>query len=106
MIGDILNEQYNTFSNWVTQTPVPKIIDSVTYDTYESENPFRIDFFGNKPFENKFIKKTVNIAQNTGAEIYSAYTNPFYLTHKIVNIPTYYKNAVNAYKNIQTKGEA
>ncbi len=97
MINNILLQQYNSATKWVNQTPVPKIIDTFTYDTYESSNPFRIDYFDKKPSDNKYVYATVHAVKNVGTEIFSAYTNPFYLTHKIVNIPTNYQKVVQAY---------
>ena len=45
--------------------------------------------------DNKHLKTTANVAQNVGAEIISAYINPYYLSHKIINIPS---NIVELYK--------
>ena len=37
-----------------------------------------------------------------GAEIFSAFTNPYYLTHKVVQLPTMYQNVVDVYKKYST----
>lgn len=86
---------YNSATVWVAQTPTPKIIDTFTYDVYESENPFKIDFFGDGKINNNYMLKTLTATQNISAEVYSAYTNPFYMTHKIINLPS---QAVEIYK--------
>ena len=39
-----VNNPINALYNWVDSTPMPQIIDTVTYDVYESNNPFRTSF--------------------------------------------------------------
>ncbi|MBD5401468.1 hypothetical protein HDR58_01520 [bacterium] len=90
-------QNMNIFTNWVDSTPVPQIIDTVTYDLYESNNPFRYDYQNSK-IENKPLRYTVNATKAVGAEVFSAFTNPYYLIHKVVNIPTACNDIVEAYK--------
>lgn len=85
-------------SNWVDSTPVPQVIDTVTYDLYESNNPFRYRF-SKEQISNKPLRVAANATTSVGAEVFSVFTNPYYITHKIVNIPTAYNSVVNAYKN-------
>ena len=80
---------------------IPDIIDMYTYDDYESSNPLRIRFMKDK-LENSFMKKAMNTTQNIGAEVISAYTNPYYIPHKIINLPNDYKNVVETYKKYST----
>ena len=85
-------------SNWVDSTPVPQVIDTVTYDLYESNNPFRYRF-SKEQISNKPLRVAANATTSVGAEVFSVFTNAYYITHKIVNIPTAYNSVVNAYKN-------
>ena len=55
----------------------------------------RLNFSHLDNIDNKHLKTTANVAQNVGAEIISAYINPYYLSHKIINIPS---NIVELYK--------
>ena len=85
-------------SNWVDSTPASQVIDTVTYDLYESSNPFRHKF-SKEQIKNKPLRVAANTTTSVGAEVFSVLTNPYYITHKIVNIPIAYNNVVNAYKN-------
>ena len=85
-------------SNWVDSTPVPQVIDTFTYDLYESSNPFRYKF-SRTQINNKPLRVAANTTTAVGAEVFSVLTNPYYITHKIVNIPTAYHTVVGAYKN-------
>ena len=85
----------NTLINWVNSKPIPDVIDTFTYDISESDNPFR---------QNYTKQELSPVAKNTklvGAEVFSAFTNPYYLTHKIIHIPTYYQTAVSEYNKLQ-----
>lgn len=95
-----VNNPINALYNWVDSTPMPQIIDTVTYDLYESNNPFRTSF-SKEDISNKPLRIAANTTTTIGAEAFSMFTNPYYLTHKIVNIPTYYKNVVNSYQKSQ-----
>ncbi len=88
----------NSLKNWADTKTIPQIIDAVTYDQYESDNPLRIKFSEKENIHNEKLRQTVDFAQDVGAEIVSAYINPFYLTHKVINIPTNYQNVVDTYK--------
>lgn len=77
---------------------IPKTIEEVTYDAYEDNNPFR-NTFNDIDIKDENLKTTVDTAKSVGSEVFSAFTNPFYLTHKITQIPTYYKTVVDTYKN-------
>ena len=96
-----VNNPINALYNWVDSTPMPQIIDTVTYDVYESNNPFRTSFNKND-ISNTPLRIAANTTAAVGAEAFSIFTNPYYLTHKLVNIPTYYKNVVNTYKKNQS----
>ena len=95
-----VNNPINSLTNWVDSTPMPQIIDTITYDLYESNNPFRTSF-SKEDISNKPLRIAANTTTTIGAEAFSMFTNPYYLTHKIVNIPTYYKNVVNSYQKNQ-----
>ena len=82
--------------NWVDSKPIPQLIDSVTYDLYEDNNPFRTHFSRNE-ISNKNVRLAVNTAASIGAETFSLFANPYYLSHKITQIPVYYQNAVDLY---------
>lgn len=89
--------QMSIISNWVDSTPVPQMIDNITYDLYESNNPFRKKF-NEEEITNKNLRIAANTSTAIGAEVFSVFANPFYLGHKIINIPVYYKNVVNSYQ--------
>lgn len=101
-INTTFSQNISLFSNWVDSTPVPQVIDTVTYDLYESNNPFRWDY-NDKKIKNNILRNTLNATTTVGAEFYSVFTNPYYLTHKVVNIPTNYKNVVNLYQKYSVK---
>ena len=84
----VISQNMSLFSNWVDSTPVPKMVDTVTYDLYESDNPFR------HKFSNKQIKmirlgilriQLLRLVQ----KLFQLFANPYYLTHKIINLPAY-----------------
>lgn len=100
-INSAINQNLSILSNWVDSTPVPQVIDTMTYDIYESSNPFRQKF--SKSIDNKVLKYTVATTTGVGAEIFSAFTNPYYLTHKVVQLPTMYQNVVDVYKKYSTQ---
>lgn len=92
------SQNITLLSAWVDSTPVNDVIDTVTYDLYESGNPFRYKF-SRTQIPNKILRTTANTTTAVSAEFFSAFTNPYYLTHKVVSIPVAYQNVVNAYKN-------
>lgn len=85
-------------SSWADSKPVPDLIDSLTYDLYESSNPFNRTFSKDE-ISNKGIRYTLNTTAKVGAEAFSAFANPYYLSHKITHIPVYYQTVVDKYKN-------
>ncbi len=88
----------NLLPNLIESNNIKDAIDEVTYDQYETSNPLRINFYDYKNVNNKALQTTLKTTQNIGAEVLSAYTNPFYLFHKAINIPTDYRKAVDSYK--------
>ncbi|MBQ8458530.1 hypothetical protein IJ541_00345 [bacterium] len=82
--------------NWADSKPVPQLIDSVTYDLYEDNNPFRKQF-SKSEINNKELRLAVNTAASLGAETFSLFANPYYLSHKVTQIPVYYQSAVDLY---------
>jgi len=97
LINTTFSQNISIFSNWVDSTPVPQVIDTITYDLYESNNPFRLEY-NDERIKNNMLRHTVNTTTSVAGEVYSMFTNPYYLTHKIVHIPSGCKNAVNVYK--------
>ncbi len=97
------SQNLSLFSNWVDSTPVHQVIDTVTYDVYESNNPFRYKFSDDK-IKNDLLRKTANATTTVGAEVFSAFMNPYYLTHKIVKLPSMYQGVVNTYKKYSISG--
>jgi hypothetical protein len=93
----IQNNFSNAFNNWVNSRQIPDIIDEFTYDQYEN-NPFR-KTFNEDEIKTKELRIGANTMMAINAEVFSAFTNPYYLGHKFIHIPTYYKNAVNLYKS-------
>lgn len=85
-------------SSWADSKPVPDLIDSFTYDLYESNNPFNITFSKDE-INNKSLRYAINTTTKVSAEVFSAFANPYYLTHKITRIPVYYQTVVDKYKN-------
>lgn len=96
----VISQNISLFSNWVDSTSVPKMVDTVTYDLYESDNPFR-HRFNDKQIKNDALRHSVNATAAVGAEAYSMFANPYYLTHKIINLPMYipasYKKVAEMY---------
>ncbi len=84
-------------TNWVDSTPVPQVIDTVTYDLYESNNPFRRTF-AKKDINNRALRMAANTTAGVSAEVFSVFTNPYYLSHKVTHVPVAYKNVVDVYK--------
>jgi hypothetical protein len=95
----IYKQNLTNIQNWIDSTPVPQAIDNVTYDLYESNNPFRKHFDENQ-IHNQTLRVSANTATALSAEFFSAFANPYYLSHKITTIPTYYKNIINTYEKI------
>jgi hypothetical protein len=93
----IYQQNMNALTNWVDTTPTNKIIDTMTYDLYESNNPFRKTFDKNE-INNKGLRIAANTTTAVGAEFFSALTNPYYLSHKITQIPVWYDSIVDVYK--------
>ena len=97
----ILKQNFPALNNWIDTTSVPSAIDSVTYDLYESNNPFRKKF-NDEEIKNKGLRVAVNTGTAVSAELFSAFTNPYYLTHKVIHVPLLYYQAVDTYKNFST----
>lgn len=91
-----LQQNISALSGWVDSTPVNQVIDTVTYDLYESNNPFRRTF-DKTDINHRGLRIAANTSTAIGAEVFSAFTNPYYLSHKVIQIPTLYNSAVNAY---------
>lgn len=91
-----IQQNISSLSGWVDSTPMNQVIDTVTYDLYESNNPFRRTF-DKTDINNKGLRIAANTSARVGAEMFSAFTNPYYITHKVTQIPTLYNSAVNAY---------
>ena len=89
--------------NWVDNTPVNEMIDTVTYDVYESNNPFRKKRFNKEQINNTGLRVAANTTTAVGAEVFSVFANPFYLSHKVTQVPMFYHNAVDAYKKVQNR---
>ena len=92
------NNLSTLISNWADSKPAPDLIDSLTYDLYESSNPFNRTFSQDE-INNKGLRYTLNATTKVSAEAFSAFANPYYLSHKITHIPVYYQTVVNKYKN-------
>ena len=98
----IHNHIISSLNNWVDSTPPTQMVDYLTYDQYEVNNPLRLNFYDSKSINNTYLRTTADVAKNVSAEVLSAYINPFYLTHKIINAPvTAYQAVVNAYSKTQ-----
>lgn len=95
---NILNK--SIFSNWVDTVQIPQIISNLTYDYYETNNPFRykIEEEQQQIEDKDALKQVANVSTLVGAELFSVFTNPYYLTHKIVQIPSMYRSVVDVYK--------
>ncbi len=100
----VFKQNVSILSNWVDSTPVNQIIDSVTYDLYESNNPFRKKF-DKIDISNKGLRVAANTTTAIGAEVFSAFANPYYLTHKVTQIPVWYGSVVDAYKKVTGAGK-
>lgn len=90
-------QNLSVLSNWVDSTPVSQMIDTMTYDLYESSNPFR-KTFTQEEISNKGLRLAANTTTTVSAEVFSAFANPYYLTHKVTQIPAAYKGVVDVYK--------
>lgn len=97
-----IRQNLGILSNWADSTTVPEAIDSVTYDLYESSNPFRKKFTQDE-IHNKSARIAANAGTAVGAEVFSVFTNPFYITHKIGQIPAFCNQVVSAYKHNSRK---
>ncbi len=97
LINTALIQNISSLSNWVDSTPAPQVIDTVTYDLYETSNPFRRTF-DKRDINNKGLRVAANATTTVSAEVFSAFANPYYITHKIAQIPTAYKTVVDTYK--------
>lgn len=95
----VFKQNMSVLSNWVDSTPMNEVIDTVTYDLYESSNPLR-GSFGKNDINNKGLRVAANATTAVGAEFFSAFTNPYYLMHKVVQVPVLYSNVVDTYKKI------
>lgn len=96
LIQSTINNNFSKLSIWVEETPILDMIDTVTYDLYEGDNPFRQ--VEDENIDNKYLKTAVNVTSTVGAEFYSIFTNPYYLTHKIVSLPAMYEHVTDIYK--------
>ena len=97
-INTSFRQNISLFTNWIDSTPIPDVIDTVTYDLYEDSNPFRNNKFTKEQIPNTQLRHTVNTTTKIGAEMFSIFTNPYYLTHKIIHLPAMYNHVVGAYK--------
>ena len=82
-MSGISNYMTNTMQSIQTPKDVVNTVDNLTYYQQESSNPLRLKYDTIDSFENKKIKKTATVAQGVGAEVFSLYSNPFYLLHKL-----------------------
>lgn len=102
LINTAIIQNLSNLSNWVDSTPTPQVIDTVTYDLYETSNPFRRTF-DKGDISNKGLRIAVNTTTSVGAEVFSAFANPYYITHKIIQVPMAYKAVVDTYKKYTQK---
>lgn len=97
----ITNVQVNNIPsivrNWADTVNVPNAIDSVTYDLYETNNPFRKKYTKDE-ISGREARFLANTGTTIGAEVFSAFANPYYLTHKITGIPAMYHSVAEAYR--------
>jgi len=93
----ITGQIVQNFTNWIDAVSTPQIIDTVTYNVYDENNPFRVKF-SSEDIHNKTFRMGANAAAAMGAETFSFFTNPYYLTHKIINAPQVYQSTIDAYK--------
>lgn len=89
--------------NWVDTVQVPQIINNLTYNYYESNNPFRLKIEDDQQNEKNNNNQFINATTIAGAELFSVFTNPYYITHKIVQIPSFYRGVVDAYKKYSSQ---
>lgn len=101
IIRAALAQKQNILPYIVESDNLPDMIDEVTYKQYESSNPLRINFLENQKID-PTLKKTLTITQNLGAEVLSAYTNPFYWMHKAVQIPANSQAVIEFYKKYRS----
>ncbi len=94
----VFKQNMINLSNWIDSTPASDVIDAITYDLYESNNPLRYKFSSSQ-ISNKSLRVAANATTSVGAEVYSVFTNPYYITHKLVKIPAAYNSVVEMYKN-------
>lgn len=99
----VFKQGMSSISNWMDTTPVPQVIDTVTYDLYESNNPLRHKF-DKDDINNKGLRIAANATTALSAEFFSAFTNPYYLSHKVTQVPVLYKNVVDTYKKVASTG--
>ena len=95
LLNDIKQYSQDIYAN---PKGLPQKIDSATYGTYEADNPFRNT--EDIKLTDGNLQKVANTTKAVGSEVFSALTNPFYLTHKIFQMPTYYKTATEAYEKV------
>ena len=99
---NILNKSF--LSNWTDSVQIPQIINNLTYNYYESNNPFRLKVEDDQQSENE-NNQISTFTTIVGAELFSVFTNPYYLTHKIVQIPSLYRSVVDVYKKYSSQDE-
>lgn len=98
----IYKQNLSVLTNWVDSTPVNQIIDTVTYDLYEDSNPFRHKFTKDE-INNKGLRIAANTSATVGAEVFSVFSNPYYLMHKVVQVPVLCNKVVKTYQQNTTK---
>ena len=99
----VFKQGMSSVSNWINSTPVPQVVNTVTYDLYESNNPLRRKF-DKDDINNKSLRVAANATTTLGAEFFSAFTNPYYLSHKVTQVPVLYKSVVDTYKRVVSSG--
>ena len=99
----VFKQGMSSVSNWINSTPVPQAVNTVTYDLYESNNPLRRKF-DKDDINNKSLRVAANATTTLGAEFFSAFTNPYYLSHKVTQVPVLYKSVVDTYKRVVSSG--
>lgn len=73
---------------WTQNINGVRVFDELTYNQYESNNPLRLEYSHINNIKNDKLRQSAQAAQYMGAEILSAYINPYYLSHKIINLPS------------------
>lgn len=99
----VFKQGMSSISNWINSTPVPQAVNTVTYDLYESNNPLRRKFDKND-INNKSLRVALNATTTVGAVFFSAFTNPYYLSHKVTQVPVLYKSVADTYKKVVSSG--